>query len=371
MKIAMFAEAYTPTINGVVQSIIQLKDYFESHGHEVAVFTPGKSNPKEKIFGCPRITIKVGYGVAIPKFSKEAKEWLRDADILHTHQPFILARYAAKFAKRYKKPLIFTNHCQYELYLHYAPFKRITGPRVLKSIRKFMARCDKIILPCASFQDVLNSKYGVPKSKLALIHNSISFPKKAVKFRPASDKEIILTYIGRLGKEKSIHQLLRIFNEAYKKDNRLRLNIFGIGPEMKRLKKNIREEGLTNVINMPGLVSHDKIFEELEKSDIFVSASVSEIHPLTLLEAMHSYNVPIVFDSPGFTDTLMEKFPELVMPKDNDKKFASKILELAKNKSKLDNLKKKIQKLSLEYDVKKVGSKTGDLYKSLIKKNKN
>ena len=49
MRIGMFTDAYTPDINGVVSSIVTLKNALEKEGHEVYVITTKSSASKDLV----------------------------------------------------------------------------------------------------------------------------------------------------------------------------------------------------------------------------------------------------------------------------------------------------------------------------------
>ncbi|HEV2471294.1 MAG TPA: hypothetical protein VGS41_01430, partial [Chthonomonadales bacterium] len=47
MRIALFSECYRPVANGVVSSILTLREALEHRGHSVLIVAPGSDQPDE------------------------------------------------------------------------------------------------------------------------------------------------------------------------------------------------------------------------------------------------------------------------------------------------------------------------------------
>ena len=104
MKIAFFTNCYKPLINGVVSSIVSLKEALERKGHETYIFAPKVEDYKDEednIFRYHSINLtqKVKYPIAIPlslKAGRIISEF--DPDIIHIHHPFVLSLPAIMYA---------------------------------------------------------------------------------------------------------------------------------------------------------------------------------------------------------------------------------------------------------------------------------
>jgi glycosyltransferase involved in cell wall biosynthesis len=112
---------------------------------------------------------------------------------------------------------------------------------------------------------------------------------------------------------------------VYLEDNDLVLKIYGIGPELGRLKELAEQLKLENSIHFLGKTLNSN--EALRQMDVFVLASLYEGFGLVLLEAMHN-QVPIVSsNSEAAIEVLSPDYP-LLFPIGDYKKLAAKIQQI-------------------------------------------
>ncbi len=113
-----------------------------------------------------------------------------------------------------------------------------------------------------------------------------------------SQNIVIVTSLCRLEAQKNIFEILEISKLC-------RENIFlilGTGSLKRDLKRKLFEENITNII-MPGNVNNP--IQHLRESDIFLSTSLYEGHPISVLEAM-SVGLPIIVsDVTGNSETII------------------------------------------------------------------
>jgi 1,2-diacylglycerol 3-alpha-glucosyltransferase len=67
-----------------------------------------------------------------------------------------------------------------------------------------------------------------------------------------------------------------------------------------------RELGLENCVNFPGALLYHEVPKALAACDVFASASTSEVHPLTFIEAMAAGLPCVGIPSPGVSDTIRD-----------------------------------------------------------------
>lgn len=92
-----------------------------------------------------------------------------------------------------------------------------------------------------------------------------------------------LIFIGRLSHEKG---LLPLINAITGVDSPYLLDIYGIGPQEKDIEKAIRQNGLSEKINLKGGLPHKQIMELLDNYDAMILPSiVSETAPASIIEA--------------------------------------------------------------------------------------
>ena len=126
MKILITNEWYTPTINGVVISIVTLEKELKKLGHDVRILTLSngiKSYKRDHVIYIRSIGAEKIYPGARIAFSKDNQyieeiiEW--KPDIIHTQCEFSTFRIAKHIAKKCAIPIVHTYHTVYEDYTHY------------------------------------------------------------------------------------------------------------------------------------------------------------------------------------------------------------------------------------------------------------
>jgi glycosyltransferase involved in cell wall biosynthesis len=120
------------------------------------------------------------------------------------------------------------------------------------------------------------------------------------------ETNVVLIYAGRMGPEKNLPCLLRSFAGIAQAYRQAHLVMVGDGPELEDLKNRVSLAGLNDQIHFTGRVDYEKIPQYLALADLFVTTSVTEVHPLTVIEAMAS-GLPVVgIDSPGVGDLVVD-----------------------------------------------------------------
>jgi 1,2-diacylglycerol 3-alpha-glucosyltransferase len=99
--------------------------------------------------------------------------------------------------------------------------------------------------------------------------------------------------ITRIGREKSIDVLLEYTAKYMEKNERYHLLIVGDGPTKKSLENQARILGIEDRVTFTGKVLNKDILPYYGISDIFITASLSEINSISMLEAM-SMGLPVL-----------------------------------------------------------------------------
>jgi glycosyltransferase involved in cell wall biosynthesis len=314
MKIGMLTDVYKPVINGVTNSISLCKREMEAAGHEVYVFTFGHldySDTESRIIRSPAVPLSdTGYHLSLA-YSRRARQKLREMDILHTHHPFISGRIATRYGRQLNLPIIFTNHTRYDLYLQaYLPLvpPALTNMVLETFLPSFTALCDLVIAPSAAIRQLLLDMQVT--SEIAVVPNGIDLDRLYPPARRITRAELnipdaatVLIYCGRLGPEKNLELLLRAFGGAARAVPNAHLVIVGGGPQEGALHETARE---LPRVHFTGPVDYDTVPAYLAMSDIFVTASVTEVHPLSVIEALAAGLPVLGIHSPGISDIVRD-----------------------------------------------------------------
>jgi len=368
MRIGLVTACYTPVVNGVVRMVALYKKYLEEVGHQVTVFTLGANDQQgyeEGVIRSPALPLgKTGYHLST-RYSSAAQDSLRQMDLLHCHHPVM----GLELAHRYGScPVVFTNHTRYDLYLSaYSPLSAQVSESVMRRVWPAMAEfADVVIAPSKSIRELLLSM-GV-STPVELIVNGIELNAfyAAAKLREEEKihaKRII--YVGRLSPEKNVLALMSEFIKAQQIDGRLHLTIVGDGPQRDRLEQLAYISGVKPFVTFTGELEYSQIPGELAKADLFATSSVSEVHPLTVIEAMATGLPVVANESPGISDIVEDGVTGL-LGQDGEGALASRLLRLAKSPERTKRMGRAAAQASSHYRIQNTVVKTLELYQRLL-----
>ena len=338
MRIGMMADMYKPHISGITNYIALNKRYLEQAGHEVFVFAFGDLEYKDdepNVFRSAGLPIvDTGYYLNV-SHSPRVKHLIQTMDVVHVHHPFLSGRLALRYCRPLRIPVVFTNHTRYDLYAQaYLPLlpEEISGTLLQTYMPPFCDAVDLVVSPSAGMAGVLR-RLGVT-SPIEVVPNGVELRqflercdsdcRAELGFSP---EEILLIYTGRLGPEKNLTFLLNAFAGVAEAVPEARLLIVGGGPEEATLKQQAAQTGVAERIHFIGMLPYERIPEYLAMADIFVTASVTEVHPLSVIEAMGS-GLPVMgIRSVGVGDTV-EDGRTGYLAREDQASFAAKLTRL-------------------------------------------
>lgn len=315
MRIGLFADMYLPHISGVTNHIALYKRHFETRGHEVLVLTFGDTGYQDAEPGVIRSHGlpwgRTGWRYATG-FSAQARRLAETLDIAHVHHPFESGRLVAPIARRCDIPLVFTNHTRYDLYSDaYARFlpQAARYGYLRRSLHDFTQRCELVVAPSASIAEWLREFARFPDAEVipngvdtrAFAQPSARVTREELGF---SADDVVFCYAGRLGPEKGTLHLAEEFARACEQAPHARLLVIGDGPARLSAQAALESAGIAGRVRFVGMVPYKRVPDYEAAADAFVTASVSEVHPLVVLEAMAAGLPVAAIASPGISDTV-------------------------------------------------------------------
>ena len=340
MRIGFFADMYLPHISGVTNHISLYKQRFEALGHEVFVFTFGDldyADAEPDIVRSPGMPWgDTGWRFAL-SLSPEARRLAETLDVIHVHHPFQSGRLAAPIAKRAGIPLAFTNHTRYDLYSDsYATFVPRSARYVYlrRTLGGFLRTCDLVVAPAVSIAEWLRDFTGFTGA--TVIPNGVDTSAFAHPAAPVTREElgfsagdVVFCYAGRLGPEKSTPWLAEEFAAAAATQPRARLLVVGDGPSRAEAQAALDRAGVADRARFTGMVPYNRMPDYEAAADVFVTGSVTEVHPLVVLEAMAAGLAIVAVSSPGIADTVVDGESGLLAPAAEPGALAQRIGRLA------------------------------------------
>jgi glycosyltransferase involved in cell wall biosynthesis len=339
MRVGMMVDVYKPHVSGITNHISLNKQYLEASGHKVFVFTFGDEeyqDDESNVIRSPGLPLlDTGYYVSF-NYSRQARGLLRTMDVVHVHHPFLSGSLALRYCRPRGVPIVYTNHTRYDLYTQaYLPgMPEVVGTTALQTyLPAFCRSCDLVIAPSPGMRDVL-LRFGVDVS-VSVVPNGVDLkplqqPAQSLERADFgfSSGDVILVYIGRLGPEKNLPFLLRSFAGAAQAYDNLRLLLIGDGPERDNLEDRVQHMGIGDRVHFTGMIPYSQVPGYLDMADLFVTASVTEVHPLSVIEAMAA-GLPILgIKSPGIGDTVRDGETGLLISEIELASFTAKMVRL-------------------------------------------
>jgi 1,2-diacylglycerol 3-alpha-glucosyltransferase len=342
MRIGMMADTYKPNISGVVNYISLNKRFLEKMGHEVFVFTfleDGYHDEESNVIRSPGLPLfETGFFISL-RYSSPARKLLQTMDVAHVQHPFISGTLARMYCRPLNIPIVFTNHTRYDLYTqaYLPPVADFIGLAVVKAyLPAFCRGCDLVISPSEGMRKVL-IQFGVDVP-INVVPNGVDLQPFQLTFDPVkridhgcSDSDIIFVYVGRLGPEKNLPFLLNAFSEALKIQKNLHLFLIGGGPEHLDLKETITHLAIQDHVQLIGSIPYEQLPSFLGMADVFITSSVTEVHPLTIIEAMAAGLPALGICSPGVGDLIVDGVTGLLIEKPDQSSFTAGIVRLAQD----------------------------------------
>ena len=303
MKILITADCYTPTINGVVTSILNLETELRRLGHDVKILCPSEnfhSSESENVYRIGSVGVGRIYSGARAalRISQSHLQKLIDwkPDIIHSQSEFSSFIMAKRIAAEVNCPIVHTYHTVYENYTHYfSPSITLGRKAVIVMTKRILRHTKAVIAPSQKIERLLKD-YGI-EQPIKVIPTGLRLKKFSDEISVNIINELkaklgiplksrVLITVGRAAKEKNIDELIRYFKRL-DIENTVFV-IVGGGPYLDALKDLAYAENISDKMIFTGAVEPENIAAYYRLGDIFLSASKSETQGLTYIEALAS-----------------------------------------------------------------------------------
>jgi glycosyltransferase involved in cell wall biosynthesis len=378
MRIGMMTDVYKPHISGITNYISLNKHYLEEAGHDVFVFTFGDlehQDNEEGIIRSPGLPlVDTGYYLSL-RYSLKAKRLLQTMDVVHIHHPFLSGNLALRYCRPLRIPTVFTNHTRYDLYAQaYLPLlpEVISETLLQRYMPSFCEAMDLVISPSPGMADVL-CKLGV-RSNIVIVPNGVELTRfhhlNHMEQRANSgftEDDILFVYTGRLAPEKNLGLLIEAFAGAAEVVGNIHLLVIGGGPEEELLKDQAARSLVGPRIHFIGRLDYDLLPAYLTMCDAFVTASVTEVHPLSVIEAMASGLPVLGVRSVGVGDTI-ENGVTGFLASENPAAIAAQMTRMGLDRDLRRRMGKAARKRSEQYSIEHTTNILLSFYEQLVHK---
>jgi poly(glycerol-phosphate) alpha-glucosyltransferase len=299
MKIATLIADTNPSAGGLYHSVRGLSSACASQGHDVQVFAMGEALEESRRHWQPlklhdfRTVPPHVYGIA-PGMIQAIKDFA--PDIIHTHGIWTFNSLAASLvAKKIHAPIVVSPRGM--LHAHALKVSRYKK-KVMGGLfeNRFLRSCDCVhALNEVEAQNIRN--YGL-NQPISVVPNGVSLPDiSACRLPQLETRDVV--FVGRIHPIKNIGNLIRAWARFIDSEivdiHRYRLTIAGWqdGNYLEEYQQLARSLGCSDRISWPGPVHEDVKSALLKSAYAFVLPSLSEGHPMSVIEAW-SYGVPVL-----------------------------------------------------------------------------
>jgi len=348
-SILIFSGYHLPHLGGIERYTDNLAQEFKRMGWDVTIVSSNYDNlaQKEEINGIINYRLPI-YNLfksryPIPKINKEYKNIKKelnkkqyDAIIVNTRF-HLTSLVGSKYGKKNKIPVFLIEHGSQHLTIDNKIldfFGSIYEHILTMYVKKFVDYYYGVSKEACIWQ----KHFGIKSN--GVWYNSISDFSKDYKIKK-NEKNITITYAGRILKQKGIIELINAFNKLCNKYDNLSLNIAGDGNLLEELKRN----NMNEKINFLGKIDFKELCKLYSKTNIFVYApNWPEGLPTGILEAGLMECAVISSNQGGCKEIITNKLNGIMI--DNERELQNALELLIDNKSIREeyakNLKKKI-----------------------------
>ncbi len=335
LRVALFTGNYNYIKDGVSLTLNRLVDYLQRQGVPVLVVAPTGPTPAfepaGELLSVPSFPIpsrpEYRLSIGLPSRVRQRLEQFCPT-LFHIAVPDVLGYRALCLGERWQVPVVASYHTRYDSYLKYYGLSALEslGKRYL---RNFYGRCRQIYPPSESMAAILREE-GISRNMRVWsrgVDTELLNPgRRSLAWRQSlgiADDEVVVSYVGRLVKEKNTVLLTRIFDGLKRRGVRFRPMIVGSGPKEAAMRSALPDTVFT------GFLHGQNLARAYASSDIFVFPSESETFGNVTLEAMASGLPAVCADASGSRNLVVEGVTGFLVSARNETGFLDRIASLA------------------------------------------
>jgi 1,2-diacylglycerol 3-alpha-glucosyltransferase len=365
LRIGLFTDTYAPQVNGVSISLQLISEGLKKRGHQVTIFAPrfpGYKDDQSNVMRLPSLKYLNNPPIYVAVLGTPRSTWSltrRHFDVLHAHSPLSVGLLAYLTASTKRLPLIYTYHTSITDYTHYVKF--IGGTSVMKYAARWFSAAstnlgDQIVVPSPKFERLLHEQKV--RRNIHVVPNGIDLSSFQTAKNPGSirrklgikpDAPILLT-VGRMDPEKRLDFVVDAFVRIAGNNPDVHLVFAGDGSARKSIESQALGTKVKDRIHFLGMVARAELPDVLHDADLFLSASTTEVHPISVIEAIAS-GLPIVAVKDEAFEGMIENDQNGYMVPLNLETYADTISALLTDREKLSRFGKHSAALSEKYSI--------------------
>lgn len=330
-RVAIFAEAFLPKIDGVSKTAVLVARHLQNTGRDVLIFAPDNEGRTPRFLGPSEVITMPSLGLPFVPETKVGFPTLAAAavladfqpDMIHLFSPAMLSMTGVLFGKNRRLPVIANYQTDLPGYTARYGYNLLANP-VRDALRAMHNRAHLTLVPSHTIIRQLKA-WGFRRLRLWArgcdLHR-LGPERRTPEMRARllagrGDDKLLVLYVGRLAAEKRV-VLLR---DVAKLDG-VALTIVGDGAEREMLERMF--EGRAH---FTGYLFGDELAQAYASADIFAFTGTNETFGQVVMEAMGSGLPVIVPNAGGVVDLVLDGMNGYIAQEDASD-FANKVIKL-------------------------------------------
>lgn len=243
--------------------------------------------------------------------------------------------------------------------------------RVFRNIKE-MEKCYKSFDYTVCVSEFVKKDFSsmIPVENISVLYNTIESNKirelaeEKIEKNIFAEEEIKICGIGTLKKSKGFDRLLRIHKRLRKDAYPVHTYILGKGPELKNLKKIVKELQIEESVTFLGYKKNP--YKYLKNSDIFACTSFAEGFSTAATEALILGRAVCTVEVSGMQEMLGKNNEYGIITENDEEEFYKGLKLLVKNKEKLQYYKKQATIRGKQFNTENTVNKVEELFLEIL-----
>jgi glycosyltransferase involved in cell wall biosynthesis len=261
----------------------------------------------------------------------------------------------------------------YVVTCHGSEIRLLRKNAVLRLLQKILLlKASHVVAVSKEIRDILIKEYGLSSQTITHIPNGYDevFIKQLLA-RPSNrvcQKTPSLVFVGSLREVKDPLDLIEAFKIVSDRLTNTHLQIVGDGHLRPAVEKKINSYNLQDRITLHGMVPHQRALEIMASAEIYISTSVDEGLPTSLIEAMALKRAIITTDVGGVPEIIKDGVNGLLTPPRLPKRMARLIEQLLKDSVLAERLGKAAAESVRDFSWNSIAQKYQSIYQEVSDK---
>lgn len=376
IRIGQFTDSYPPVINGVSTFVAEHHAELLSHDHDAHVFTFGYlkyPDDQRNVWRSFAVPMGASQFRTWPRLDRRSHQAATSMSILHIHEAVGIGHLGLQVAKQHRLPFVFTNHTRHDLYAqHYPPAVRaFILNYTRRAIGQFVRASLLTTAPSHDSASWLQSIVPEAADKIRVVHNGVLInvfdrssgqPDRSA-LNIGADQTLFIS-VGRVTPEKNLQVLAKAMVRAAGLGADMHWLVIGDGSSRHQIESIVSP--IRSHVSFLGALPRAEVPHYLNLADIFITASLSEVNPISVIEALACQKPYIGLKAAWWDEFANDHGEQAGVLCDHDPdQLAAAIKHVSDDKAAQVRMGQQARLLSRNFDIHNVTAQWIEIYQSV------